>query len=146
MQCGKWAGGGRSGEGFGHYLPEVMVVTWSGVMAARVESGWQRGWTDLGGIQKVGWTGLWFLSSFGSGMQGLLLLGSVSLCPFLSQRTPHWLVLGQLHDGQMPQVSTQELMTQRGRESGASILEAAPVATTFSFHKQRKRAPGGCRV
>lgn len=34
-------------------------------------------------------------------------------------------------------------MTQRGRERGASFLEAAPVATTFSFQQQRNRAPGG---
>lgn len=39
VQCGKWAGGGRPGEGFGHNLPERLVATWIGVVAARVESG-----------------------------------------------------------------------------------------------------------
>lgn len=50
---------------------------------------------------------------------------------------------GLAHDRQMPQILTQEPVTQRGRERGASFLEAAPVATTFSFQKQRNRGPGG---
>lgn len=39
MQCGKWVGAGRWGEGFGHNLPERMVGTWIGVVVASVERG-----------------------------------------------------------------------------------------------------------
>lgn len=50
-----------------------------------------------------------------------------------------WLV----HDRQMPQILTQEPVTQRSRERGTSFPEAVPVARTFSFQKQRNRGPGG---
>lgn len=50
-----------------------------------------------------------------------------------------WLV----HDRQMPQILTQEPVTQRSRERGTSFPEAAPVATTFNFQKQCNRGPGG---
>lgn len=34
VHCEKWAEGGRLGKGFGHNLPEMMMVTWIRMVAA----------------------------------------------------------------------------------------------------------------
>lgn len=58
-----------------------------------------------------------------------------SLSPCLNWRAPHWVVLGWLNERKVPQILTQELVMQRSRDSGASILEAAQKAMTFSLFK-----------